>query len=459
MTARVLVVDDIVFNVKLLETKLKQEYYDVFVASNGIEAVAKAKEIKPDIILMDVMMPEMDGIEATRLIKADPEITFTPIIMVTALNAQQDKVNGLNAGADDFLTKPINDQALMIRLKSLLRLKFMADELQLRDTTGKQLGFFDKPTINEQSKVEGNKILVVDDDMPQSKKIKERLCEERLIVDICSNEQEALELALQSEYSLFIISTQLIDSDGLRLCSHIRSSDKLRHIPILVMVEEGDERTLSKGLEIGVNDYLQMPIEVNELVARTATQLRRKSYQDALRSNYLQSMSLSITDGLTNLYNRRYFDIHIKNMLEKAKSEGKTLSLMMLDIDHFKKVNDVYGHTSGDCVIQDIARKLLMSVRPTDLCSRYGGEEFVVILPDTSLKDSATVAERMRSMVEQFSINIPADPGEIKCTVSIGVATATAEDTPISLLERADKCLYYSKEHGRNRTTLESNLA
>ncbi len=140
MTARILVVDDVDFNVKLLDAKLKQDYYQVFTASNGVQAVAKAKEIKPDLILMDVMMPEMDGFEATQIIKSDPNLSFIPIIIVTALNAQEDKVRGLEAGADDFLTKPINDKALMTRLKSLVRLKVMDDELRLRDQTGREFG-------------------------------------------------------------------------------------------------------------------------------------------------------------------------------------------------------------------------------------------------------------------------------------------------------------------------------
>ncbi len=455
MTAKILVVDDIVFNVKLLETKLKQEYYEVFVASNGVEAVKKSKELNPDIILMDVMMPEMDGIEATKIIKHDPNTTHIPIIIVTALNAQEDKVNGLSAGADDFLTKPINDHALITRIKSLLRLKFMTDELRARHTTGNDLGIGSELTIYDSNKVEGARIILVDDDVAQAKKIKDKLNEAGITVDIATQEQETLSLSEQNDYSLFIISTQLIDSDGLRLCSHIKNNDKFRNTPILIIVEETDEKTLTKGLEMGVNDYLLYPIEPNELLARTNTQIRRKNYQDALRDNYIQNLSLSVIDPLTNLYNRRYFDIHIKNLVTKAASTGKYLSLIMMDIDHFKNINDTYGHQCGDAVIKEVAHRILLGVRPTDLCARYGGEEFVIILPETKLEDAIKVGERIRQSVEMHPLTTVNGSTEIKGTISVGISTLSATESPESILNRADQYLYKAKDSGRNRVFAE----
>jgi two-component system cell cycle response regulator len=456
MTARVLVVDDIAFNVKLLETKLKQEYYSVLVANNGVEAINVAKAEKPDIILMDIMMPEMDGFESTRLIKSDPETTYIPIIIITALNANEDKVRGLSVGADDFLTKPINDQALMVRLRSLLRMKFMTDELRLRDSTGKQFGLVDFPTISEQSSTDGAKVLVVDDDVAQAKKIKDQLCDIKIGVDVAKNEKEALAQAIENDYSLFIVSTELLDSDGLMLCSQIRNNEKLRHTPILIMIEESNQKVLLKGMEMGVNDYLVMPVDNSEMVARVKTQIRKKRYQDALRNNYLESISFSVTDALTNLYNRRYFDAHIKSMLSKAQTDGKPLSLLIVDIDFFKKVNDTYGHSSGDAVIQEIAKRMMMSVRPTDLCTRYGGEEFVILLPSTLLADACKVAERIRSTVERYLVILP-DGSDLSCTISVGVSVSNESDTAQTLLDRADKCLYEAKHQGRNRVIAEQS--
>jgi two-component system cell cycle response regulator len=273
MTARILVVDDVDFNVKLLDAKLKQDYYQVFTASNGVQAVAKAKEIKPDLILMDVMMPEMDGFEATQIIKSDPNLSFIPIIIVTALNAQEDKVRGLEAGADDFLTKPINDKALMTRLKSLVRLKVMDDELRLRDQTGREFGVIQRG-VETRNKVEGASALIIDDDKLQYRRISEKLgdigvkCTQKEVIDDLLNGVD------ETDYSLIMISALLLDNDGLRFCSELRSVDKYRHTPILIIVDENDDETLTRALELGVNDYLLSPIDANEMVARCVTQIK-----------------------------------------------------------------------------------------------------------------------------------------------------------------------------------------
>lgn len=453
MTARVLVVDDIDFNVKLLDTKLKQEYYNVFTAFNGKEAIEKAKEIQPDIILMDIMMPEMDGFEATRIIKSQEETMHIPIIMVTALNAQEDRVRGLEAGADDFLTKPINDQALLTRLKSLVRLKLMIDELRLRDKTSQEFGVAPE-TMEKRNKIEGSNVLLVEDDVAQAKKIKDKLISKGLNVDVCETSEVANQFVSSKGYSLIIISTLLLSTDGLRLCSEFRSQDNLRHTPILIMIDENDERTLAKGLEIGVNDYLLSPIDSNELMARTITQIKRKNYQDQLKENYLSSITQSVTDGLTGLHNRRYFDTHFNNMISQAKSLNKKLSTIMIDIDHFKNVNDTYGHQAGDEILKGVARLVQQSVRIADLCARYGGEEFVIVLPDTDAEGARVVSERLRTLIEQTPMPIPVEPKTIKCTASLGISQLKPEDTAELLLSRADQGLYKAKDSGRNQSVI-----
>ncbi len=451
MTARVLVVDDVSFNVKLLQTKLEQEYYEVFVAADGKEAIEKTREIQPDIILMDGMMPEMDGFEATTIIKSDPSISHIPVIMVTALNAQEDKVRGLASGADDFLTKPINDQALMARLKSLLRLKFMTDELRLRNETWRQLGVTGFHSLNLKADIVGSKVLAVDDDIAQVQKMHDRFKEVGVIMDSTASVGEAYKLALINSYSLIIISTQLMDGDGLRLCSHIRSQDELRNTPILIMIDENDTALLAKGLEIGATDYLVMPIDPNELMVRGATQIRRKKFQDELKNSYVQSVTMSITDPLTNISNRRYFDIHSVNLLNTAKAQNKVISLLMVDIDFFKKINDTYGHQAGDVVLREAASRLLYSVRASDLCARYGGEEFVVVMPGTNAQEAQVIAERIRSSMESTKFAIEAQGLAIDCTCSIGLSSLQEGDEVSTLLGRADKALYMAKNNGRNQ--------
>jgi two-component system cell cycle response regulator len=457
MTARVLVVDDVSFNVKLLETKLMNEYYDVLVAVNGIEAIEKTRSENPDIILMDVMMPCMDGFEATKIIKTDPNLSHIPVIMVTALDTVEDRVHGLEVGADDFLTKPINDKALFARLKSLVRIKMMTDELRLRDKTGKSLGFMDDPAARLTAEVENAKVILIDDDIAQVRKITEKLSSKGISVTAVSQMDKILEEAKTGEYQLIIISNQIMDIDSLRVCSQMRSIESLRHTPILIMVGDSDLDYLTKAFEIGVNDYITTPLDSSELFARVRTQIRRYSYQAALRESYLSSVSMSVTDGLTSLYNRRYFDKHLANLLDDSITMNKSLALIIIDADHFKSVNDQYGHPAGDAVLQTIAKCLLSGVRSTDFCARYGGEEFAIILPQTDADSAKAVGERIRQLIEDTEFTIPVEPGKIRRTASIGISNMTPDDTLGSMIARADKCLYMAKTGGRNRVVTDKD--
>ncbi|NDF12659.1 MAG: response regulator, partial [Proteobacteria bacterium] len=333
MTARVLIVDDLAPNVKLLEAKLANEYYDYDSAMSGKEALVKVKQFKPDIILLDVMMPEMDGFETCKRLKADPETSYIPVVMVTALSDITDRVTGLQSGADDFITKPINDVHLFARVKSLVRIKMMLDELRLRDKTGSQFGLLEQANAGIEN-LSGAKILVVDDDVVESKHIQETLAKIQMQVTVVKPEQMN-DVAASSEFDLFIVSTQLDNADGIRLCMHLRSQEKSRQTPQLILVDEDDRALLFKGLEMGINDYIVTPLDANELLARVKTQVRRKRYQDALRSNYEQSLSLAIMDSLTKLYNRRYLDAHLQNMVVESKAKNLPLSLISIDIDHF----------------------------------------------------------------------------------------------------------------------------
>jgi len=452
MTALVLVVDDLPQNVKLLEVKLTNEYYDVITASNGFEAIEMAKTKNPDIILLDVMMPEMDGFEACRKIKADRDIAHIPVVMVTALSDPSDRVQGLSAGADDFLTKPINEIALFARVKSLVRIKMMMDELSLRGQTGLQMGVNDIQECN--SDVAGAKILIVDDDVIQSKHMSEELSNDYTVV-MLDEPEKAVDEACRDNYDLVILSTQLCDMDGLRLNSQLRSHEKARHIPILLLIEEGDDRTLEKGLEMGANDYIMTPLDINEMVARVKTQIRRKKYQDALRDNYHQSVSLAVTDGLTGLYNRHFLNAHLQNLFTLSKTSNKPLSIIMMDMDHFKSVNDTYGHNVGDEILKQLAEIILGSIRSSDLATRFGGEEFVVVMPETDIEQGNILAERIRSRVDEHDFKITHEVGMIKKTISIGVAELSdAIGTPTEFIQKSDEALYEAKETGRNKVVL-----
>ena len=453
MSARVLVVDDVLPNVKLLAAKLTREYFEVITASNGPEALEMVRRESPDIVLLDVLMPGMDGFEVCEKIRSDPATMHIPVVMVTALSEGADRVRGLEAGADDFLTKPVNDVALFARVRSLVRLKMMMDEWRLRETTSGQFGVLEPTGTLRTESFEGARVLVLEDSLLDLEKIAETLQHDHGHVMSAGTCATALERALGDDMDLVVISLTLMNEDGLRLCSQLRSHERTRQVPILLVAEEGDLNRVAKGLELGANDYIIKPIDRNELLARARTQIRRKRYQERLRANYEHSLSMALTDSLTGVFNRRYINAHLPRLLERAIDGHKPVAVLLFDIDHFKVVNDSYGHSVGDEVLKEVSNRASRNLRTFDLVARLGGEEFVVILPDTDAEAALTVAERLRAHIADTLFKVTADVGEIPVTVSIGVAVGgRLGDTAEGLIRRADEALYEAKRAGRNCT-------
>jgi two-component system cell cycle response regulator len=456
MTARVLVVDDVLANVKLLEARLTAEYFDVVTATSGPEALTICERAQCDIVLLDVMMPGMDGFEACRRLKAGAATHHIPVVMVTALDQPADRVRGLDAGADDFLTKPVSDMALIARVRSLVRLKMVTDELRMRAVTSKEIGIQDSLRSVIADSGRGGRILVVDDRRSSYERIAKALAEEHN-VDVEPAPQEALFHAAEGDYDLLMISLGLENFDGLRLCSQARSLDRTRNVPILVIAEAEDNARLLRGLEIGINDYLLRPVDRNEMLARVRTQIRKRRYGARLRDNVQLSMEMAITDALTGLYNRRYMETHLTMLVDQAAARGKALSLLLLDIDHFKAINDTYGHDVGDDVLREFATRLRKTTRGIDLACRYGGEEFVIVMPETDIAVAEAVAERIRRRIANEPFSIREGAAAIEVTLSIGLAAlGPPGDIGGTLLKRADQALYRAKRDGRNRVVADA---
>jgi two-component system cell cycle response regulator len=453
MTARVLVVDDVLPNVKLLEARLSSEYFHVMTAFGGQEALDKAFLNPPDIVLLDVMMPQMDGFEACRRLKADPRTCHVPVIMVTALSASEDRVRGLEAGADDFLTKPVRDEALYARIRSLVRLKMLADEWRLRSATSGRFGMADdSATIQGEISTKDARILVVDEQPGLTRTLTQYLKADGARIDVTADPADALARANAEDYDAIAVNTLMRRSDALRLCAELRSGERTRQTPLMAVLEDGDDKRLARVLDIGVNDYLLTPVEPNELIARVRTQIRRRRYMDALRHNYERNMAMALTDALTGLHNRRYMEAHLGNLAQRAVHSERTMALLMIDIDHFKRVNDTYGHPVGDKVLRAVAERLQASLRPFDTVARWGGEEFMVVMPEADEKVGRMVAERLRAAVEAAPIAVDGIGEPLHVTVSVGAAAAGAKGfVPDELIRAADAALYRAKESGRNR--------
>jgi two-component system cell cycle response regulator len=456
MSARVLVVDDLLSHAKLLAARLAAEYFEVSVALSATEALAMAGHGLCDIVLTDLVMPGMDGLDLCRRLKADPATAHIPVVVVTAHDEPRERVKALEAGADEVLVKPVDDVALIARMRSLARLKAVTDELRA-GAAGARLPDADPLAAAAAETGQGGLILVVEDRPAPAERIAATLSARQEVV-LEPDPREALALAAARPFDLVILSLDA-GGDGLRLVSQLRTMEQTRHCGVLLLADPDDRLRILRGLDIGAGDYLLRPVDRSELVARAATQLRRKRYADRLRLSLQASADLAVTDRLTGLPNRLYLDTSCAALLADARRAGRPMAVLILDIDRFKSVNDSHGHEAGDEVLRAFAARLREEVRGEDRVGRYGGEEFVVLMPDTGADSALGAAERIRHAVENRRFGIDGGARTIPLTISAGIAELEPGDTVQSLLRRADEALYAAKAAGRNRVVIRPKAA
>jgi two-component system cell cycle response regulator len=454
MSARILIVDDMVSNLRLIEAKLVAEYYEVATATDGEAGIARARAWLPDLILLDVMMPGIDGYETCARLKALRETEHVPVVMLTALGDADARVRGLEAGADDFLTKPVEDETLFARVRALVRLKRLLDEWRLRTATTLQLGM--AQTAAAQPGVTGARALVVDDYDLDAQRTMEALARDGVQATRATDVGAALAAARGADFDLIVLNLALGSDDPLRLASRLRAEDSTRETPLLLIADAEHREKLLRGFDLGANDYVMRPVDENELRARARNQIRRKFYQQRLRADLAYSISLALTDGLTGVYNQRYLRGHLRALIDQAAGSNAQLTVMMIDLDRFKDINDRFGHATGDAALKAVATRIRDGVRVFDTVARYGGEEFVVVMPGASLNEGEAAAERLRAGIA--SMGFVAAGATLPLTVSIGVASTAGLATAPGgaslddvVLAAADAALYRAKRAGRNR--------
>lgn len=448
MSARVLVVDDIEANRRVLQAKLEAKYFDVRLAKDGFEALEMIAQEEPEIILLDIMMPGMNGFEVCQKLKADPKYAHIPVVMVTALNDQEDRVRGLECGAEDFLTKPVDDFALMSRIDALMRYNGVARELRAREASGRRMGALDPDDQDALQKPA--RVLVLDSNertASRAAKVLEEAGHFALTLQQAGDLSKAT-----SGVDIILLSLHGQTFDPLRLCAHFKMNERTRAISVVAICDPLEKEQGIKALEIGASDLIMSPVDKHELLARVKTQSKRSRYVEILRKRVDRGLELSVIDPLTGLHNRRYMFNQLEQWIHRSVMGGKPVSLLIADIDHFKSVNDTWGHDVGDIVLKEFAKRTRDSVRPLDVVCRQGGEEFVILMPETPGDLACTIGERVRQEIAARPFQIDGVNKSLDITVSVGVATLTgARDTADSLLKRADEALYLAKSSGRNR--------
>jgi diguanylate cyclase (GGDEF)-like protein len=260
-----------------------------------------------------------------------------------------------------------------------------------------------------------------------------------------TNGKEVFEIISQIDIDLILLDIMMPEMDGYEVCEKLKRDPNTKNIPIIFITAKTDEDSIEKAYDVGGSDYITKPFKPKELLARVKRELKLQELQNELKL-------LASTDPMTKLYNRRHFTSISEHTLELAKRSKQEISLIMIDIDKFKNVNDTYGHQVGDEVIIFLANSLLSSQRTSDVICRYGGEEFVILLPNTSKTDALKVAETTRKMIEKSSISLE-NTQDLKFTISLGVSDVNIENEVNieTALKRADNALYRAKESGRNR--------
>ena len=448
---KILIVDDDPLNVKLLSSMLGAGAYETITAMEGKTAVEKARSEHPDLILMDIMMPGMDGYEVTEILKQDPDTKDIPIIMITALDGSEDKLRGLEAGADEFLNKPVNAAELMARAKSLLRLKLYQEQLKSRVDSEESMVSENRGAVSVQKELNLPTILVVEDEDKDIRLIKNYLQGEAYQIVVAKTGEETLSRVLKEKIDLVLLDILLPGMDGFQVVERLREMEGGKNLQIVALTNLQDMESKIKGIELGADDYLVKPINKHELRVRIRSLVKKKAYLDSLKNEYASAVQTAITDKLTGLYNRAYFEHFINLEIKRAERQTAFLSLIMMDIDDFKKYNDTLGHLAGDRILRDVGKLVRKSIREIDLAARYGGEEFVLVLPNTNIGGAVVVAERLKQIIVDHTF-APEDtlPGK-RFTASMGIAEYPTEAITVNdLIQSADEQLYRAKNAGKD---------
>jgi diguanylate cyclase (GGDEF)-like protein len=291
-------------------------------------------------------------------------------------------------------------------------------------------------------------ILVADDSMVVRAVLRRQLETDGHTVVEAVNGAEAIDACREYRPDVILLDVEMPVLDGHATLARLKADPELKDIPVVFLTGRVDTADVVTGLHLGAHDYLRKPFEANELMARVSAALRTKWLQDELRTRNAELDRVARIDMLTNIYNRRHLDEHLRSVISAARRHDRTIGVLIVDIDHFKNVNDEHGHLAGDAVLREVAARLAQAMRTEDALGRWGGEEFLAVLTDTPPEGVRVMAERLRQVIAAAPFTLD-DGSQIRVTVSVGHASGT-EDAEV-LVHRADDALYVAKAEGRNR--------
>ena len=465
MSGKILIIDPVSTNRIVLRVKMMAAQYSVETCETCQDAVSMIDDVCPDLILINLDSDSEDGFDFCRALRSKAHTRDIAIISTGASHNSQIRFRALDAGADDVLPRPISDTLLLARIRSLLRRRNTHLDLALRDTTGQALGFEnDRATFRPAAHVS-----VISHHAKEGVALLSRLqagLGQR--VQLISGHVRFDTFPDKARPDLFVIHGAdglLRQSALLQLVCNLRTRAETSRAAQLVVVPPHEMEMAAMLMDLGVTDVVFADASEDELALRAKKLIEAKSIEDDLRDRVRRGLQAAVTDPLTGLYNRRYAEAHLQNVMRQGLSVPRTIAMIMLDIDHFKSINDSHGHAAGDAVLTQFADRLRTAIREDDLLARVGGEEFVIVMADTTAERAKETAERIRRLIGDRAFDLPDSGTDLRVTASLGISRhdGAGDTTPSpglgDLFKHADTALYRAKSAGRDAVSLYPTAA
>ncbi|MFY0679387.1 MAG: diguanylate cyclase [Thalassovita sp.] len=457
MPGKVLVIDGISTNRIVLRVKLSSAFFTVLQASNGTEALAMLAHEKPDLIMVSAVLPDMTGEMFCKRVKRVDGGRDRPVVLTLPESNRDALISGLRAGADEVMCHPFSDELLYARLRALIRSRNSLDDLGLSETHDPGYGLAEPMTPY----LPPLRIGLVTTQVAKGVLWRQAMNlhpRHQLVTYTPRNLMQ--EFALTGVPDILVLHLPAGTKDnGLTLLAGLHAQPDLRRTQFMVVLDEHSNYLAADALDLGANDLLFNGFDAQEATLRLSKLARNKHLADRLHHSVRDGLRAAMTDALTGLHNRRFAMPELTNLLTQSQVSKRPVAVLMADIDHFKQINDSFGHAIGDAVLRQIASRMSAMMRPQDLLARIGGEEFLIALPGLSVDQARLAAKRLCSAIGTRPLTVAGLPDPITTTISIGLALTPcpkthAHVTAAELMKQADTALYSSKAEGRNQVSL-----
>ncbi|MCV6584351.1 MAG: diguanylate cyclase [Marinibacterium sp.] len=459
MSGRILIVDGVSTNRILLKTRLAAACYGV----SQVDRLATVRPVierdRPDLILCASQLPDGTASDLQMMLRSTPALSRVPVITITPAGDHTARLAALSSGFDDVLSRPLDDTYLMARIRNLLRRRRDEADLHSAEHSMRRPGLADAQSAYT---IPVNIAVICADRV--AARARATSLRGRVSDTVSGYGQGDLQQAMQQapRPDAYVLDlTGDMRQAGLRHLAELRARAGTGHAALIAVCPPDAPDLAADALDMGADDVLPIGFCTNELILRLATQLRRKRRTDRLRASLARELEAAVTDPMTGLYNRRYALPHLHGVMAKASASDGQFAVMVADLDHFKSVNDRFGHQAGDAVLIETARRLREGLRPSDMVARIGGEEFLMVLDGLDLPAARRAAEALCRRIAAHPVEVPGTAQKIRATISIGLVCGpldhsgpTGSADPVSdLLARADRALYEAKHAGRNQVT------